>query len=189
MDIIDARAAQARSIARLIMEAMNSECCQYFTGEHHTLRDFENLMTRLVERDDSQYSYRNTLVAIDEGQEVVGICVAYDGKDLRRLRKAFVAGALEAFDRDFSDMDDETQEGEFYIDSLAVSETFRHRGIATQLLKATVEKAHQKGAEAVGLLVDQGNPKAEALYQRIGFIYQNDASWGGHPMRHLQIKL
>ena len=189
MDIENARATQARDIARLIMEAMNHECCQYFAGERHTLQDFEDLMTRLVERDDSQYSYRNTLVAVNERQKVIGICVAYDGRDLHRLRKAFVAGALEAFDRDFSDMDDETQEGEFYIDSLAVSETFRHRGIATQLLKATVEKARKRGAEAVGLLVDQGNPKAEALYQRIGFIYQNDASWGGHPMRHLQIKL
>ncbi|PTL33417.1 zinc ABC transporter permease [Prevotella sp. oral taxon 376] len=189
MDIENARATQARDIARLIMEAMNHECCQYFAGERHTLQDFEDLMTRLVERDDSQYSYRNTLVAVNERQKVIGICVAYDGRDLHRLRKAFVAGALEAFDRDFSDMDDETQEGEFYIDSLAVSEAFRHRSIATQLLKATVEKARKRGAEAVGLLVDQGNPKAEALYQRIGFIYQNDASWGGHPMRHLQIKL
>ncbi|SFG49901.1 GNAT family N-acetyltransferase [Prevotella sp. KH2C16] len=189
MNIEDARAAQARSIARLIMEAMNHECCQYFAGEGHTLHDFEGLMTRLVERDDSQYSYRNTLVATGEGQEVAGICVAYDGKDLRRLRKAFVKGALEAFGRDFSSMDDETGEGEFYIDSLAVSAAYRHRGIATQLLKATIERARTRGLSAVGLLVDQGNPRAEALYRRIGFAYENDASWGGHPMRHLQIKL
>ena len=189
MDIENARATQARDIARLIMEAMNHECCQYFAGERHTLQDFEDLMTRLVERDDSQYSYRNTLVAVGEEQQVAGICVAYDGKDLRRLRKAFVEGAMEAFGRDFSGMDDETGEGEFYIDSLCVSKTYRHQGIATQLLKATVEKARKANAAAVGLLVDQGNPKAEALYRRIGFSYQNDASWGGHPMRHLQIRL
>lgn len=189
MNIENARATQARDIARLIMEAMNPECCQYFAGEHHTLQDFENLMTRLVERDDSQYSYRNTLVAVNERQKVIGICVAYDGRDLHRLRKAFVEGAREAFDRDFSGMDDETREGEFYIDSLAVSEACRHRGIAARLLEATIEKARKSGAHAVGLLVDQGNPKAEALYRRIEFSYQGDASWGGHPMRHLQIRL
>ena len=57
---------QAREIARLIMVAMNHDCCRYFAGPHHTLEDFEDLMTALCEREDSQYSYRNTLVAIDE---------------------------------------------------------------------------------------------------------------------------
>ena len=36
-----------------------------------------------------------------------------------------------------------------------------------------------------GLLVDKGNPKAEKLYIRVGFEYSNDATWGGHPMKHL----
>jgi len=40
--------------------------------------------------------------------------------------------------------------------------------------------------QPVGLLVDQGNPKAEKLYQRLGFRYVGDAEWGGHAMRHLQ---
>ena len=103
-------------IARLIMEAMNHECCQWFAGPNHTLKDFHLLMTRLVEREDSQYSYLNTLVAITETNKIVGICVSYDGAKLRELRKAFIEGALEVFGRDFSDMEDETTAGELYID-------------------------------------------------------------------------
>lgn len=189
MTITEAKPTQARSIARLIMEAMNYDCCQYYAGEQHSLQDFENLMTALVERDDSQYSYRNTLVALDEAQSVVGACVAYDGKELHRLRRAFIDGAREAFDQDFSRMQDETSEGEFYIDSLCVSKAHRGHGIASELLRAMIERARERRIAAVGLLVDKGNPRAERLYERLGFVYKNDTTWGGHPMRHLQIDL
>ena len=53
----------ASHIASLIMEAMNAECCQNFAGPKHTLVDFHRMMTRLVEMEDSQYSYRNVLAA------------------------------------------------------------------------------------------------------------------------------
>ena len=97
-------------------------------------------MTRLVEREDSQYSYLNTLVAITETNKIVGICVSYDGAKLRELRKAFIKGALGAFGRDFSDMEDETTAGELYIDSLCVDKSFRRRGLLSSLLEATIEK-------------------------------------------------
>jgi ribosomal protein S18 acetylase RimI-like enzyme len=187
MKISPAEKHQSADIARLIMEAMDLDCCQYFAGPQHNLHDFELLMTTLVEAENSQYSYRNTLVALNEAQQVLGACVTYDGKDLRQLRKAFLEGALKAFGRDFSAMEDETQEGELYIDSLCVLKEFRHQGIASALLKASIEKAKSLHIPAIGLLVDKGNPKAEALYQSLGFTYKNDASWGGHPMKHLQI--
>ena len=144
-------------------------------------------MKSLVERTDSQYSYTNTLVALD-GTEVVGCCVSYDGERLHRLRQAFIAGAQAAFGMDHSGMDDETRAGELYIDSLAVAASHRGQGIATSLLEATCRKARRMNLPA-GLLVDQGNPAAERLYARLGFEYVNDAEWGSHPMRHLQRKV
>ena len=143
MEIQTAQDFQALSIARLIMQAMNYDCCRYFTGPDHSLDDFERVMTSLVLSENSQYSYRNTLVAIDEDGRLCGICVSYDGGKL-------------------------------------------HERIATQLLNATVEKAKTLGLPAVGLLVDTGNPKAEKLYERVGFRYVGDNSWGGHTMKHLQ---
>lgn len=186
INVAMAKPEWASHIASLIMEAMNAECCQNFAGPSHTLADFHNMMTRLVEMDDSQYSYRNTLCALTPDGELAGICVAYDGGKLHALRKRFVEAAREAFGIDYSDMDDETEAGEFYIDSLAVSTDYRGKGIAKQLLRAAIERGEALGLARVGLLVDKGNPRAEALYNKVGFAYVNDTAWGGHPMKHLQ---
>lgn len=176
--------SEAASIARLIMDAMTDECCLYFCGDGHGLDDFHAMMTSLVERDDSQYSYRNTLVAVD-GETVVGIAVSYDGGRLHQLRRAFIDAAKRYLGKDHSGMDDETQAGELYLDSLAVLATYRRQGIAKKLLRATKEKANDMGLPYVGLLVDKGNPTGEALYASVGFVYKNDSQWGGHAMKHL----
>jgi ribosomal protein S18 acetylase RimI-like enzyme len=142
------------------------------------------MMTMLVEREDSQYSYLNTLVAMD-GDQVAGIAVSYDGGRLHALRRAFVEAAKACIGKDHSGMDDETQAGELYLDSLAVLPAYRRQGIAQRLLIATKERAHLLHLPRVGLLVDKGNPDGEALYTKVGFVYLNDNQWGGHPMKHL----
>ena len=187
--IEQAKVRQASDIARLIMEAMNHECCLYFAGEEHGLSGFHQLVSDLVCRADSQYSYLNTLVALNAQRDVVGVCTAYDGARLHQLRLAFVEGCLARFNRDFGNMDDETAAGELYVDSLAVDVRYRGKGIAKSLLKATIEKAKQLQLPAVGLLVDKGNPKAERLYTSVGFQHVDDNQWGGHAMRHLQYVL
>lgn len=189
MKIVPASIEQAGSIASLIMLAMNHECCQNFAGPSHTLEDFHRMMTTLVRRDDSQYSYRNAMVALDDnttdGHPVVaGVIVGYDGADLHRLRETFLQAAKEFLGQDFRGMVDETQAGEYYIDSLAVNESYRHQGLATLLLKKLIDQKGQR--QPVGLLVDKGNPGAERLYRSLGFEYVNDTTWGGHEMRHLQ---
>ena len=184
--IEQAQVSQASDIARLIMEAMNHECCLYFAGEEHGLSGFHQLMTDLVCRADSQYSYLNTLVALNAQREVIGVCTSYDGAELHQRRTAFVQGCLARFNRDFGNMDDETAAGELYVDSLAVDVRYRGKGIAKALLRATIEKGKQLQLPAVGLLVDKGNPKAERLYTSVGFQYVDDNQWGGHAMRHLR---
>lgn len=175
---------QASSIAQLIMVAMTDECCLYFCGKGYGLEDFRKMMVRLVEREDSQYSYKNTLVAMVDNN-VVGIAVSYDGAQLNELRRAFIAAAKEQIGKDHSNMDDETQTGELYLDSLAVHPDYRRQGIAQKLLLATKEKANNMGLPYVGLLVDTNNPVGEALYTSVGFRHIGDNQWGGHPMKHL----
>lgn len=182
--IVEGTKDQAAEIARLIMTAMTDDCCLYFCGDGFGLNDFHKMMTMLVERENSQYSYRNTLVAID-GDKVIGISVSYDGDRLHELRRAFIEAAKKYIGKDHSGMDDETQAGELYLDSLAVLPEYRRQGIARKLLKATKERANRLGLPCVGLLVDKDNPIGEALYTSIGFRYINDNQWGGHPMKHL----
>ena len=184
IEIQEATKSQAADIARLIMIAMTDDCCLYFCGNGYGLDDFRKMMTMLVEREDSQYSYRNTLVAMD-GNKVVGISVSYDGGRLHELRRAFIKAAMEYIGKDHSGMDDETQAGELYLDSLAVLPEYRCQGIARKLLLATKKRANRLSLPCVGLLVDKGNPVGEALYTSVGFQYLNDNQWGGHPMKHL----
>lgn len=208
IEIREASKSQAAEIASLIMTAMTDDCCLYFCGEGYGQEDlasgracsrsaeqaslrrsrllaaFRKMMTMLVEREDSQYSYQNTLVAMD-AEQVVGISVSYDGGCLHELRRAFIEAAKEQIGKDHSGMDDETQAGELYLDSLAVLPKYRRQGIARKLLLATKERANLLGLPRVGLLVDKDNPVGEALYTSVGFQYVNDNQWGGHPMKHL----
>lgn len=173
-------------IASLIMEAMSEECCQYYYGENHTAADFHAMMTDLARQENSQYSYINTLVATDSEKHIAGICVSYDGKDILRLRQQFINETKKRFGRDFSDMPEETEAGELYIDSMAVMTPLRGKGIGKQLFKAAEERARRLGINTLGLLVDRANPNAERLYRSIGYSHVDDKDWGGHILKHMQ---
>ena len=184
ISIRGARPDEASRIADLIIMAMTEECCLHFCGPGHDIRDFHRVMTSLVSRPDTQYSYINTLVAAIEGR-ILGICVSYDGGKLHQLRQPFIDTALKEWNMDHSSIPDETQAGELYLDSLAVDPAYRGRGIASLLLRASIDKSRALGLPSTGLLVDVGNPKAEALYNKVGFQYAGTNSWGGHGMKHL----
>jgi DNA-3-methyladenine glycosylase I len=183
IEIREATKNQAAEIASLIMMAMTDDCCLYFCGDGYGLEDFRQMMTMLVEREDSQYSYKNTLVAMD-ASKVVGISVSYDGGRLHELRRAFITAAKEYIGKDHSGMDDETQAGELYLDSLAVLPEYRLMGIAKKLVM-TAKKRADRMRLRLGLLVDKDNPEGEAFYTHVGFQYEGDSQWGGHEMKHL----
>ena len=187
ISIRQARPNEAERIAEFIIMAMTEECCLHFCGSHHDINDFRSVMTSLVARDDTQYSYLNTLVADDDGS-VIGICVSYDGALLHQLRQPFIDAALKEWNMDHSSIPDETQAGELYLDSLAVDPAYRGRGIAKLLLQASIQKSKQMNLPSTGLLVDVGNPRAEVLYNKVGFKYAGTNSWGGHEMKHLVFK-
>lgn len=182
----DAHKTDASIIASLIMEAMTDECCKHFYGDEHDSNDFHELMTELVELDQTQYSYRNTLCATDENGLVVGVLVCYDGGQLHKLRPAFIDAVKKRYGKDFSDMPEETEGGELYLDSAAVLPAMRGKGIAKLLFKAAEERAKSMGLDRLGLLVDRGNPLAERLYRKIGFEHVGDKDWGGHTLKHMQ---
>ena len=134
---------KASHIASLIMEAMNAQCCQNFAGPQHTLVDFHRMMTKLVEMEDSHIVIRIHWLLCLLMAFLFGILVAYDGADVKRLRKRFIEAAIVAFGIDYSAMELETEEGEFYLDSLAVSNQYRGKGIASKLLDAAISRARE----------------------------------------------
>ena len=111
--IRQAEKKDAQEIARLIMMAMTDECCLYYCADGCCLNAFRKMMTYLVNREDSQYSYRNTLVAMD-GEKVVGISVSYDGGMLHELRRVLIETAKRNVGKENSGMWDETHGVEIY---------------------------------------------------------------------------
>lgn len=56
-----------------------------------------------------------------------------------------------------------------YIAMLAVSSTYRGKGIATELVRRTIDKMRERGADEVVLETEEGNDGAMKLYERLGF--------------------
>ncbi len=62
-----------------------------------------------------------------------------------------------------------TRQKEIYVDGIAVSETARRQGIGSHLFKMLEEVALKKEYHEITLEVVDTNPKARALYERLGF--------------------
>lgn len=93
MKIIPGRKSDAGFIASCVMDAVGEEICLNLAGENHTLSDVKRVFASLAEMEDTQYSYRNTLVAVDDAGEPLGAIVGYDGALLHPMREHFFAAA------------------------------------------------------------------------------------------------
>ncbi|WP_171036601.1 GNAT family N-acetyltransferase [Dyadobacter sediminis] len=136
--------------------------------------------------DDNQYSYANTLVFTDE-TSVLGSITGYDGVQLHELRKP-VLDRLRESDPGFSP-EDETEAGEFYIDCVNVHPEHQGKGIGKKLILAMCDKAASLGFERVGLIVDQVNPQAKRLYEKLGFEVAGEKDFLGHRYFHMVRKV
>lgn len=178
----------ATFIADAIVMAVGDEITQTFAGDTHSVQDVKNLFARLARMDNSQYSYKNTLVAVTPSGEVMGLIISYDGALLYHLREAFIQAAKEELGYDLVNLADETSDDEVYLDTLAVYDTFRGKGVASSLINAAIEKARPLN-KPVGLLVDKTNHRARKLYDSLGFRQVDERPFAGEMMDHLQKEL
>lgn len=186
MRIEEVKPAHAALIGDAVTAAMGEEICDALCGPEHPRRRLAELFADLAAREDTQYSYRNTLVATDDDGRPMGVVVCYDGALLERLRRPFLEAMRERFGVTFGQLHDETDAGEFYLDSLAVLPEFRHRGVGEALLRAGVVRARQAGKPA-GLLVDRQNVRARRLYEKIGFRAVGERYFCDTMMVHMQM--
>ena len=184
--IIPAGIEHGPYIGRAVTIAIGNDLAADLAGPDHTVEDVEALFSSLARREDSQYSYRNSLVAVDSDNNVMGVIVSYDGARLHRLRKAFMSEAETAIGLRFDgEPDDETDPDEYYLDSLAVFPPYRGKGIARQLIEAASLRAAAAG-KPLGLLVSKTNPNARRLYDSLGFRPCGDRPFAGELMTHLR---
>lgn len=152
---------------------------------HDTSHPIYPVFEELAQRDHSQYSWHNTLIA-EVGGNAAGAIVGYDGAMLEALREP-IYPLLEKHLGEVLPIEDETEAGEFYLDSLGTLPEYRGRGIGAALIRAMSHRAFEEGHRRVGLIVDYDNPRAEKLYTSLGFQRVGHKKFFGHDMHHLQL--
>lgn len=191
MRIREGRREDAQFLAEVVTEAIGRELCEELAGGAGRIPLVMELFTSLASLPDSQYSYRNALVAVDELDNPVGGVIAYDGAELHRLRRAFAREARRILDWNVTEEDsegweDEADSGEIYIDSLYVRPENRGRGVASALLEAVKVRFKDSG-KPLGLLVEPENEKALCAYTHWGFRKKGVSHFFSTPMLHLQL--
>ena len=125
-------------------------------------------ITSICQREDVLYSWKNTIIAEIDGKPIASL-TAYDGTNYKEIKERTFSLFDEPLDFDVDLMQDETREGEYYIDSATVLPEYRNQGIGKKLLIASIEKGKELGIPHVTLLVNPHNPKAKRLYRSLGF--------------------
>lgn len=93
-------------------------------------------------------------------------CVCIRGQ-LEALRKPIFDYIKEKYNRVLP-LENETQEGEIYIDTIAVLPEAQGKGIGKKLLQYAIETFVEQQGETLGLLVDKENPSAKKTIPEYG---------------------
>ncbi|UNY97864.1 GNAT family N-acetyltransferase [Zhouia spongiae] len=173
-------------VAPLIIQAMEDVACKLIQAENPY--DALPLFEKFFQQTSNQYSFDNTLVFVENGI-VAGSITGYDGALLEAYRKPFLDYIEKAYDVRHDSLEDETQAGEYYIDTLSVSDKFQGKGIGSKLIKKLIVKAGENGYSKVGLLVDQTNPLAKKLYTRLGFKVEKTITFANGIYEHMQYEI
>ena len=182
------RKEDAPFIGKTITEAMGHELCVGLAEGEENLPTVLKLFTDLASTETAQYSYKNSLIAVDEDDKRIGAIIGYDGAGMREMRKQFISKANELLGwnvtvEEADTWEPETNSNEIYLDSLYVIPEYRNRGIASSLIKATIEK-YKNIRKPFGLLVEPHNTKAHKLYNKLGFKEDGINCFCGEPMIH-----
>ena len=182
MIIRPAHSTEAYQIAALMNLAM-LEITHQFIGEENQEKA-NRFLAYFIAQDNNQYSYQNIFVA-EENNEIFGQISMYDGAKLKALRQPIWDKIKDDRGIDYW-AQDETQAGEMYIDTFAVSSKAQGKGIGKQLLQYAIDEVVVKQKKVLGLLVDKDNPDAKRLYERMGFKVVKDIHIFGKVMEHMQ---
>ena len=154
-----AKVTDARFIAENVLRALHI---------HETDDSHIEHLAGISRRDDTLYSWRNSTIALYDGVPA-GLMVAYDGARYRQMRDVTFPMIRMYVGDDYSQMDDESCAGEYYLDSLAVLPEFRCKGIASALIKEMFRQRDEVGIPLATIAVDPENETAYRLYTRNGF--------------------
>ena len=176
--------AAVRDDAAIIAKAVAMDIGDEVALRSYCGGDYMAVLEEIARCESTQYSWQCALVAEVDGV-AVGAVVGYDGAQLHSLREGTFA-VLRACVGRVPTIVDETEAGEYYLDSVGVLPEFRGLGVGRRLLSEFCDRAFEAGHKRVGLIVDCENPNAERLYASFGFKCVGTRSFFNHQMWHLQ---
>lgn len=125
------------------------------------------VMTHILEDGSSHRSYKNAVVAEQDGK-IVGMSLSYAGRYYgltEEMRKFFPQERLDFLNNFFELHVDES----WFLDALAVDAAVRKRGVGGELISRTKARAMQNGYGSLCLVAFADNATALPLYERCGF--------------------
>lgn len=165
--------SERATVARLYWQAFGAKLGRVMRPERRALAFFETVL-------DPDYA----LIARDDKggiQGVAGFKTANGGlaggelSDLRAqygLWGGLWRGVL------LSSLERDLEPGVFLMDGICVDANARGQGVGSALLNAIFDEARVQGATSVRLDVIDTNPRARALYERMGFVPKGEERTG-----------
>lgn len=152
-------------VAALYWAAFGQKLGRVMGPKARALRFIEDVLDpthALCARDDV-----GTLLGVAGFKTYESALVGGTWRDLARhygwLGSAWRIGLLALLERD-------TENQRFLMDGIFVSDAAQGQGVGTALLRAICEQARLRGYKEVRLDVIDSNPRAQALYDREGFV-------------------
>ncbi|MFS0864320.1 GNAT family N-acetyltransferase [Fredinandcohnia sp. 179-A 10B2 NHS] len=167
----------AKVVAELTHIAID-DIAERLTGKTKKQNIIDSL-AHFFREEDNRLSYQNTLVADVEG-EIAGIVVYYPGEEGPRLDEPFLKSLRKKQNDNSIFLDKEADNGDFYIDTLCVQESYRGYGIGTALIKEVERLAYERGYTISSLNVAHDNPTAKSLYKHLGYKDAKVIQINGH---------
>ncbi|WP_339181876.1 GNAT family N-acetyltransferase [Paenibacillus sp. FSL R5-0701] len=134
-------------------------------------------------QEDNRISYRHVTVMEQDGL-IAGILVAYDGGEADRLDQPILDRPGRSQEKKYA-LVKETRPGEYYLDTLSVSEAYQGQGIGRALMAALEQQGRDLGHSQVSLIVERDNGRALMLYERQGYVKDDVIVIAGHEYNHM----
>lgn len=177
-----AKKENAKQIVPLIVQAIG-EIAFMLTGTK-TYEEATPILEYYVQSEINRLSYKNCLVKVSDGR-VVGVIIAYKSSKLSMLDQEMLEIISRNLKTDNASVDSEADDEDYYIDTLSVHPDYQRYGIGTELLKALIDYAIKIDEKRISLNVDQENPAALRLYEKVGFKNSKVNYIIGHPYDYL----
>lgn len=159
----------------LIYESGPSAFNYVFTNHRTSALDF---LAHAFQREGGEFSYDNHFAVLANGQ-FVGIGSIFSGprasgfmwKDIQNILRHYRYRAIPVLIRGLKieQILKLPKKNEFCLAHLAISETERSKGYGEQLIQTLMQGVDKKPADYFVLDVSEENPRAQQLYERIGF--------------------